>query len=49
MGSKPNTTRAKRPSKGLRTHVRRLKQEAGLAGEAYKPTNPVFTPAVKKV
>jgi hypothetical protein len=37
MAKKTNTTKAKRLSKGQRTHVRRLKQEARSAGIVYKP------------
>ena len=37
MSKKPNKTRTKRLSKGQRTHVRLMKQEANKAGTVYKP------------
>ena len=37
MSKKPNKTRIKRLSKGQRTHVRWMKQEANKAGTVYKP------------
>ena len=39
MSNNPNSskTKTKRPSKGQATHVRRLKQEARIAGTVYKP------------
>ena len=37
MSGKNNKTKTKRVPKGQRTHVRRLKQEARLAGTVYKP------------
>jgi hypothetical protein len=41
MSNNPNSSKAKikRPSKGQRTHVRRLKQEARNAGTVYKAGN----------
>ena len=36
MANKPGKTKIKRLSKGQRTHVRRMKQEARLAGTVYK-------------
>jgi len=37
MLNKKSKTKTKRLSKGIRTHVRRMKQEASKAGTVYKP------------
>jgi hypothetical protein len=37
MSNKINRIKTKRLSKGQRTHIRRLKQEAHNAGTVYKP------------
>jgi len=37
MSKQTSKTKTKRPSKGQRTNVRRLKQEARAAGTLYKP------------
>ncbi len=37
MSEKTNKTKIKRLSKGQRTHIRRMKQEAREAGTVYKP------------
>ena len=37
MANKTSKTKIKKLSKGLRTHIRRLKQEARQAGLVYKP------------
>jgi hypothetical protein len=40
MSTKINKVNTKRLSKGQRTHVRRLKQEARATGTVYKPGMP---------
>jgi hypothetical protein len=37
MSNKTSNTKTKRLSKGKRAHVRKLKQEARIAGTVYKP------------
>ena len=37
MANTDSKTKTKRPSKGMRTHVRRMKSEARKAGMVYKP------------
>ena len=37
MANKTNLTKTKLLSKGKRTHIRRMKQEARLAGTVYRP------------
>ena len=39
MVNKASTPKKKRLSKGMRTHVRRMKQEAAQNGTVYKPAN----------
>jgi hypothetical protein len=41
MSNNPNSSKlkVKRPSKGQRAHIRKLKQEARIAGTVYKPGN----------
>jgi hypothetical protein len=43
MADKTSKTKAKRLSKGQRTHIRRLKQAARKAGTAYTPSRPVVS------
>jgi hypothetical protein len=37
MANKTSKTKIKKNSKGVRTHVRRLKQEARATGTVYRP------------
>jgi hypothetical protein len=39
MSNKKSQTKSKRLSKGQRTHVRKMKEEARNAGTVYKPAS----------
>jgi hypothetical protein len=39
MDNKMNNKKKKRLPKGQRAHIRKLKQEARIAGTVYKPVN----------